>query len=298
VLTSGDGDSGDAVSAPAATPSKPIPVGNGPTGLAAGPARMWVAARDEDEIDGINLDDGQLEYQVTVPDPKAVAVGHDSIWAVSASNDALYRIDAIEQQPPLPIALPGCGPVDVVTDAESVWVACEGTQRVVRVDPGSNEVAGAVRLGTPPRALASGAGSVWVTNDEAATVSRINPDAVKLEGTAIEVGTLPNDIAVGAGAVWVTSFANGTVTRIDPEAGAVSGEPIAVGPTPRGVAAGLGYVWVALGDDDEVVRIDPESGSLAGHPIPVGDDPADVALAPTTVWVANEGDSTVSRIKP
>ena len=123
-------------------------------------------------------------------------------------------------------------------------------------------------LGTEPRSLATGDGSVWVTNIRAASVSRIDPDGPKRVGSSIAVGELPNDIAVGEGSVWVTSNLNGTVTEIDPETGEVVGEPIAVGGLPRGIEAGLGYVWVALGGDDAVVAASTRPrGELAGEPI-------------------------------
>ena len=300
ILSADDDDRGNPnpVDAPEATASPAIDVGETPTGLSIGPARVWVAARGGDAVDGINLEDARPEFTVPVTSPKALAVGHDSIWAVSRETDALSRIDAIDEREPVAIPLSGCSPVDVAADADWIWVACAATQRVLRIDPATNSIAGDVRLGTEPRALAVGEGSVWVTKIDDASVSRIDPDEASLEGSSIEVGELPNDIAVGEGAVWVTSIDDGTVTRIDPDRDAVSGEPIEVGSRPRGIAAGLGYVWVTLGGEGEVVRIDPGAGALAGDPIPVGREPADVAVAPTAVWVANEADSTITRIDP
>ncbi len=291
-----DGGSGGATDeGPTARP--PIAVGRGPTGVAVGPERVWVAARGADSVDGVAQGSGDLDFSVAVPSPIAVAVGFDSVWTVSQRTDSLYRLDPLEGTEPLAIPLgDGADPSDVAAGGRWVWVAEAGAQEVARIDPRTNSLAGTVPLGTEPRSIATGDDAVWVTNIRAASVSRIDPDRPQRVGSSIPVDELPNDIAVGEGAVWVTSNLNGTVTQLDPEEGDVVGDPIAVGSLPRGIAAGNQYVWVALGGDDSVVRIDPASRSLTGAPIAVGDDPSDVALARHATWAVSEADSTLTRI--
>ena len=59
-----------------------------------------------------------------VPAPKSVAVGFDSVWAVSKAADALYRLDPLEGDEPLEIPLgEGADPSDVAVDEHWVWVA-------------------------------------------------------------------------------------------------------------------------------------------------------------------------------
>jgi DNA-binding beta-propeller fold protein YncE len=276
-----------------------IEVGKGPTAVTVGPDRIWVAAREGDEVDAIDKATGEPEYEIEIPSPSSVAVGFDSAWAISKVTDALYRLDPVEGTEPIEIPLgAGADPSDVAVDNDWVWVADAGTQEVVRIDPSANSLAGNVQMGTEPRSIATGDGLVWVTNIRAGSVSRIDAQGPERIGSSIPVGELPNDVAVGEGSVWVTSSLNGTVHEIDPQSGQVVGEPIAVGDLPRGIKAGLGYVWVALGGESSVVRIDPNTGALAGAPIAVGKDPADLALGNETVWTANEADSTLSRIAP
>ena len=297
VLLAGGDEEGDAGPPPAAAPA--IEVGRSPTAIAVGPERVWVAAREGDEIDAIDLVTNTTAFEIPIPAPSSVAVGFGSVWAVSRAADALYRLDPVEGTEPLEIPLgEGADPSDVAVDNDWVWVANAGAQNVVRIDPDSNALAGNVPLGTEPRSLATGDGTVWVTNIRAGSVSRIDPGGPERIGSSIRVGELPSDIAVGEGAVWVASNLNGTVSEINPANANVVGEPIVVGDLPRGIKAGLGYVWVALGGEDAVVRLDPDTREVAGDPIPVGDDPADVALGTASVWTANEGDSTASRIEP
>ena len=66
-----------------------------------------------------------------------------------------------------------------------------------------------------PGSVETAFGSVWVTNGDAQTLTRLNPQTnaviarIQTPGTASVVG-------VGAGAVWVTSFPGNSLTRIDP----------------------------------------------------------------------------------
>ncbi len=294
-LLGGGGDE----QAPPLTAGAPIAVGRGPTAIAVGPERVWVASRDGDEVDAIDQVTNQVAFEVAVPAPVSLAVGFGSVWAISKRADALYRLDPIEGVEPREIPLgDGADPTDVAVDEHWVWVAEAGTQSVVRINPDANVSAGNVPLGTEPRALATGDGNVWVTNIRAASVSRIDPDGPERVGSSIAVGELPNDIAVGEGSVWVTSNLNGTVYEIDPATGDVQGHPIEVGDLPRGIKAGLGYVWVALGGEGSVARIDPANGEPAGGPVEVGNDPADVSLATDAVWAVSEADATATKITP
>lgn len=298
-LSGGDpgDDPGSNAEGPAVDAS--IEVGRRPVAIDVGPERIWVAAREGDEVDAIDKRTREVELEVELPSPSSVAVGFDSVWATSKETDALYRLDPLEGVGPVKIPLGAAAdPADVAVDGDWVWVANAGAENVVRIDPVANAPAGDVPLGTEPRAITTGEGSVWVTNIAAGSVTRIDPEGVDRVGSSIPVGELPGDVAVGEGAVWVTSNLNGTVYEIDPTSNETAGPPIEAGDLPRGIKAGLGFVWVALGDDGTVVRIDPESRSAVGAPIAVGPDPADLALGNETVWTANEGDATVSRIAP
>src|SRR5439155_11022459 len=79
----------------------------------------------------------------------------------------------------------------------------------------TNKVIDQVPVGVRPDAIAAGAGSVWVANDEDRTVSRIDPSARSLVRT-ISVPQTPTGLAFGGGAVWVAHGRTGSVSRIDP----------------------------------------------------------------------------------
>jgi YVTN family beta-propeller protein len=54
--------------------------------------------------------------------------------------------------------------------------------------------------------VATGFGSVWVTNYDDGTVSRVDPATNEVVAT-IEVGRHPDHIAAGEGGVWVAVHA-------------------------------------------------------------------------------------------
>jgi streptogramin lyase len=121
----------------------------------------------------------------------------------------------------------------------SLWVLGE---KVERLSPTTMR-----RIATIDRAgglgdIATGAGSVWVTNDESGAVARINPQQEAVLRT-YDVGGQPFGVAVGASGVWVASD-TGAVARIDPVTDEV--ETVAVGGAPRDVALTPFGVWISV----------------------------------------------------
>ena len=172
------------------------------------------------------------------------------------------------------------------------------------VDPSTNTVTDALRVGSSPRGVAVGEGAVWVANLDDKTVSRIDPrtHAVRTFATT----ATPTGIAAGLGAVWVAHW-RGTVERIAPRYERPSDTIRALGPsavlrpiTPFSaratVTVGSGAVWAAY-FNSTVVRIDPRDDKprASGY---AGAQPSGIAVSNDAVWVANFGANTVSRLDP
>jgi DNA-binding beta-propeller fold protein YncE len=93
------------------------------------------------------------------------------------------------------------------------------------IDPATNALAAAVRVGSEPVALGVGAGGVWVASAADGTVARVDP---RRRAVARNLGTgrIPTAIATGADMVWVanaaTGASTGTVSRIPVATGAAS----------------------------------------------------------------------------
>ncbi len=270
--------------------------------------------------------------------PIRVATGDGEVWATSAPDGTLSKID------PRTVSLVGdplhvgTGISGVAVGGGSVWVSSPPTGRVLRVDPSSGRVLARIDVGGRPGAIAYGGRRVWVADEGGAGVTAINgvsgrvyrrgivPHAAPLRlavgagglwvssastgairridlgsalaGAPIPVGRGPAGITVGNGLVWVANSRSATVARVDPSINARLGDPIEIGGRPGGIDAGTDFVWVANATDGTVSRLDLDSGEKAGDPIVAGPDPGAVAVGAEAVWIANNGDGTVSRIEP
>jgi YVTN family beta-propeller protein len=188
----------------------------------------------------------------------------------------------------------GASPSAVAVGLGAIWVADNAANTVSRIDPTTNTVQ-PIRVGGGPGAVATGGGAVWVADGLGGTVSRIDP-TIRRTVQTIQVGNGPAGIAYGEGSVWVANSVDGTVSRIDPGSGRVRRViPAVVGAA--GIAAGFGRVWVVSPAAGVVVSLDPVSGDVVRR-IGVGVDPAAVATGSEAVWIANRFDNTVSRIDP
>jgi len=163
-----------------------------------------------------------------------------------------------------------------------------------------------------PVAVTVGAGEVWVANQDAGTVSRI--DAASNRVVATVRGGVPAPrrtgcganlcnprivITAGAGAVWVG--AGSSTVRIDPTSNRVTATwPF--GPGGGDLLAAQGALWVSQ-NDGTVLRVDPASGTPVAR-IRVASTPVVtlgwswLASLDGAVWAANPGLGTISRIDP
>jgi YVTN family beta-propeller protein len=303
LLLSGSGGGGSAT-APISNgaqlrPVATVRVGREPTGLAVGPARLWVTSRGASALYAIDPVTNQ-QAGSPVPaggSPVSVAVAFGSIWVLNRGSSTLLRLNPVQGIAPIEIPV-GADPSGVSYDKRWVWVANHGDDTVSRVDPDTDAVDATLHVGAGPTSIATGAGGVWVANTGGRSVSKINPQKAIVVGKPIPVGQHPSDLAVGGGYVWVSDASTDTITRINRRSRKISGDPIGVGDHPTGVATGAGYVWVANGGDSTVTRIDRKTAALFGPSIPVGKDPTDIVVGLGAVWTANFEDSTVTKIGP
>jgi DNA-binding beta-propeller fold protein YncE/predicted Ser/Thr protein kinase len=270
--------------------------------------------------------------------PLRLAEGEGYVWATSAPEGTLSRIDPDARTvvgSPLDL---GRGIAGVAVGAGSAWVSYPSHGDVLRVAVDGEGLSGRVHVGGRPGAIAFGGGRVWVADEAGAGVTAIDaasgrivkrgivPHAAPLRlavgagalwvssastgairridlgdataGPAIPVGRGPAGITVGHGYVWVANSRGESVARVDPTINARLGEPIEVGGRPGGIDAGSDVVWVANATEGTVTRIGLESAGVVGDPIAVGPDPGAVVVGDEAVWVANNGDGTVTRIEP
>jgi serine/threonine-protein kinase len=227
--------------------------------------------------------------------PLRVAVGEGSVWATSAPDGVLSRIEPQTREvvgEPLKL---GKGISGVTVGTGSVWVSSPRQGEVLRVDPVTDRVIARIDVGGRPGAIVAGGGRIWVADDAGGGVTAINSAGGRIFKRGIPPHAMPLRLAVGAGAVWASSASTGAVRRID-LGSAVAGAPIPAGRGPAGVTVAGGLVWVANSRSDRVTRVDPATHTLFGVPIVVGERPGGIDAGTDSVWAANSADGTVSRI--
>jgi streptogramin lyase len=135
---------------------------------------VWVTRADGSEITRVDASKGKVLSSIrTGPGPRFLAGGDGKIWTLNQGDGSLTRIDTQINQAPKTIALgtPGHGG-DIALGGGMVWTtmpkvplsAVDGSTGVVRcqwVGPGGDS-------------LAIGHGSIWLTDYQAGTISRID----------------------------------------------------------------------------------------------------------------------------
>ncbi len=126
---------------------------------------------------------------------------------------------------------------------------------MIKVDPATNAIVATIPVGSKPRFLTAGAGSVWTLNQGDGTISRVDTATGKLVATI--VCGLPGEggeIAFGEGAVWATMF-DFPLTKVDPRTNTVAGQWAGEGGD--GLRVGLGSLWLSNLRQGTVWRISP-----------------------------------------
>lgn len=232
--------------------------------------------------------------------PLRLAVGEGGVWATSARDGTLARIDPRTRQVTGELRL-GKGVSGVAVGKGFVWVTRPAAGELLRVDPDlrradpDRRAVTRIALGGRPGAIAFAGGRVWVADEAGAGVTVVNPPAGRIYKRDLFPRAAPLRLGAGAGGLWVSSASTGSIRRID--LGEAFGETsIAVGRGPSGITVGGGIVWVTNSRGDAVTRVDPATRALLGEPVPVGDRPGGIDAGTDAVWVANAADGTVSRI--
>ena len=226
-----------------------------------------------------------------------------------ATTAAATGTTAGQRSPVLAAVDVGPGPPGrLAFGAGAVWaVGDAGT--LARVDPASDQVTARIRVASRTagaRAVAVGAGAVWVAVSSPGVLVRVDPASNRATAT-VPLGRALRDpvgVVVAGGAVWVTCCGReatgrrgGKLLRVDP--GTLQVTPISLPREPLGIAADNRQVWVST-TDGSAVLVDPATGRV----VRVDEDPRqggaaqDVAVGADAVWLAYPGGGLVARLDP
>lgn len=220
-----------------------------------------------------------------------------SLLAIAGCGQASHQTStsAAPAKPTVRKVQLGGAPIGLLAYQGRLWVADAQSNRVLRVEPGSDRVSARVPVGrTPLRIVASG-GSIWSTDFRAGTVSQVSPSTLRRVAT-VHVGPQPEGIVALGPDLWVVSQQGGYLARVVP-GDARPSTRIHVGNQPRQVAAGGGQLWVSVFGDDSVAEVNPRSRRVLAH-IKACGGPQGLAYSAGQLWVGCTNDGVLADIDP
>jgi DNA-binding SARP family transcriptional activator/DNA-binding beta-propeller fold protein YncE len=281
-----------------------VAVPGGPARLALAGDELWVASDRARTLSTVNASTRAASTAIALGSfPTDLALGRGAEWVLDGTSGRLLQISRGYESVARRVTIDRGraesypfedrsildNPWSVAAGLGGVWVT-DGSSRLVRVDPRTSRVLGAIDAGHSLNGVAVGEGAVWTISGRAATVSRIDPRTLRVTDRIAIVSRrgaeapYPIAIRAGLGSVWVLNANVATVTRIDATArGVTASVPIGVERGPVRLAVGGGAAWVANGDGT-VSRIDADTNVVTTTPI--GHRLLDVVAGRGGVWVA------------
>ena len=264
-----------------------VPVGVRPIAITSGAGALWVANLDDQTVTRVDASSRRAARHIAVGGPPTgIAATGAAVWVIDDSGN-VSRIDPRYDRPvdtrrlAETVGFFGGTARPALTAFRSVWIASPAGV-VLRLNPASGRVVDTVGVGNRPTAIAAGAGSVWVTNGNDGTVTRIDPQTLATK--TIPVGNDPAAVAVDAAGAWVANAGDNAVVRLDTDTNAVAAT-MPVGDGPAAILLTATALWVANLRDGTVMRLDRRSGDVE-KTIRLGGAPSALATADGHVWVA------------
>ena len=166
--------------------------------LAAAPGAVWAVANLSSTAVRIDSASGRVTTSVRVgAEPYDVAWGFGSAWVSNAGEGTVSRITGNRVVKTIRV---GIEPNGLSAIGKSLWVTDHTAGKLLRIDPRTNRVTGAVEL---PGAdwVTEAAGSLWVS-EETNVVARADPSTLKVLAR-VPVKRNPLGSAVVDGRLWV-----------------------------------------------------------------------------------------------
>jgi len=188
----------------------------------------------------------------------------------------------------------GLAPAGAVSAFGAVWVANDRAGTLTRIDPATNRVTRRIRLKPGLFSVTRGFDALWVVNYERNSLSRVDPSSGRVH--TIRVGAVPFDVVAAFDRVWVTAWEAGTLVEVHPRSMRVV-RRILVGPRPTGLRARAGALWVGFGRAaTAIARVNPKTAKIDRVPVGVR-APSWFAAGTRDLWI-QAADHVLVRVDP
>ena len=231
--------------------------------------------------------------------PCGVAVAFDAVWVSVADTAELVRLDPASGKETARIPLAD-KPCEITATEDALWVVTQSGV-VERVDPTGAKgprVVASVPTGAASYQAAEAFGSIWVTNRNSQSLTRIDPATART--TTVELpGVNAGGVVAASGALWVGDDATGShrIVRLDPKT--LETRDVEVGgDRPAYLAATGDTVWVSRVRSGTVSAVDATTAESTGAPVPAGASPVNLHASPDGrwVWVPDDRTDLLTRI--
>ena len=192
-------------------------VGATPLGVATAAGSVWVADADASLVVQVDPQSGVVRAQVPVGNgPSAIAATPrgDAVWVVNGPDGTVTRIDTTTARVTAAITV-GANPTGIGIGPDGVWVAVSSTSEIVKIDLTSDQVIGRFRVGASPQSLLVDSGGLLFTagavqgSHRGGTLAVVSPasdlpnstDPSYVEGFDLGLALLTNDALVAYKAV-------------------------------------------------------------------------------------------------
>ena len=171
--------------------------GQGP-GIAYGAGSLWLARGEG--VARVDPESGRVLHRIALADAVNWVVYADgAVWAASGGSGVVVRIDPVENRITATQRLRGWLS-DLAVGGGFVWASIVPDGTIFELSEQDLSVQKTSASGPDPEAIFFGGGSLWITNSEAHTVSRLDPDT----GTRSEfaTGSAPSVVRYDSGLLW------------------------------------------------------------------------------------------------
>lgn len=194
-------------------------VGNEPEGIAIADGTVWVT----NQLDGTL---SRLSQRTGRPTGKPVVVGGEPIYVIAAGSrlwltnsdegrQTFHRVEVRDARTGRLLRERSFGhePFRPLLAFGSLWVTDYHDGVVFRLDPDTLATQARLRVGRNPDAVYADRGSVWLDNDGAASLTRIDPHADRVVST-IRLPGAPRSMVRAGATLWVAGFDDGVLYRV------------------------------------------------------------------------------------
>ncbi len=210
-----------------------------------------------------------------------LALSGDSAWVACKEQSRVIRVSTSTGKTTRSLRLDGT-PIAVAAGLGSIWTVDNGSE-LYRIDPVSGKISKRLQL----RAAAAynvwiGGGSVWVADDQGASVIRVNPRTNRVVARP-RVGDGPADMVFNGGSAWVISHRDRVLHRIDLSTNRSRKLAVIPGDAPERMVWSHGSLWVT-GRGTDLLKVSPADGAVQDT-IEIGASGIDVAASGDNLWV-------------